>query len=146
LARVKGQLDDPAPGGVMRRVQHPVHWGCIKAAQLSVSNTTFLPARNAPYETDIRISKQAFDPDSEPKFFSIALKIRGVTGPRVDSTGEYQPAENKDTQDIILVSTDILPLVAEPEELITIHQWMMSYGALPGAVGFLAVRRPTLLL
>jgi hypothetical protein len=38
----------------------------------------------------------------------------------------------KDTQDLIFLGGDLLPLIAEPEELIEVHEWMMSYGALPG--------------
>lgn len=99
------------------------------------------------YPVEMRLSKGNFDPDNGPKVSSIGLKIHGVTGPRAPLSEESEKLResNKDTQDLILISADILPLVAVPEEIISVHEYMMRFGALPGPILFLAIYRPTLL-
>jgi len=147
--RAQKKLDDPE-GGLWKRVQHPISWGCVYNATFEGSNSllSHLSMMKGKKFVDMRLSKNGFDPDSDPKVASIALKIKGVEGKRVkmDETSETLRESNQDTQDLVFVSIPTIPFFGTPEDLIVVHEYMMSYGVLPGTVCFLLVHRPTLLL
>jgi hypothetical protein len=150
--RAAGKLDDPDPKGKYKRVQHPVSWGCVEAtveihAQKNASNAHGLFAKPGKYSAVVRLSKNAFDPDSAPKTSSVALKIFGVNwGPRasVDQRDAALREANKDTQDYIMISNQAVPLAVIPQELITVHEYLI-WGKIPGAILWMLLKRPTLL-
>jgi hypothetical protein len=149
-ARANGELDDPDPQGRYKRVQHPVTWGCVEAeveilAPKNASNAHGLFAKAGKYSSIIRLSKNSFDADSEPKTSSIAFKIFGVQGERAEihQTNSDLRAANRDTQDFILIGSPTLPLIVIPQELITIHEYLI-WGKVPGAIVWMLKNRPTL--
>ena len=149
--RAEGKLDDPDPRGKFKRVQHPVAWGCAPATvEITLppneTDRQGLFSKAATYEAMIRFSKNSFDPDNAPKVASVALKIFGVSGPRVD----FQDIDakvrevNKNTQDLIFISNPTLPLVVVPDELDTLHKYLI-WGKLPAVLIYQLLFRPTLI-
>jgi hypothetical protein len=139
-ARAKGELDDPNPQGIYKRVQHPQDWGCLENVRVELDGGgkgAF--AKKGTYKGTIRLSKNSFDPDNEPKVSSIALKIHGLS-----MSKRAMEDDETDTQDFTMVSTDNLALCAVPEDLITLHEKLIS-GGLVQAILWILRTYPTML-
>ena len=144
------KLDDPA-GGIEKRVQHPQDLGCFNGTLTvdtpSPANRVSLFAEQGKsFPVEMRMSKNAFDLDGDPKITAIALKIRGIPGgPRAAVDQDEVLRDTGDTLELTLVSSETVPLVATPEELAPLHEYLI-WGGVPGVVWFLLRNHhPTLL-
>ncbi len=144
------KLDDPV-GGIEKRVQHPMDLGCFDGTLIvdtpdPANRVSFFADQGKAYPVELRMSKNSYDGDGIPKVTAIALKVRGLPrGPRaaVDRDAALHDAEN--TLELALVSSDTVPLVATPEELEPLHEYLI-WGGVPGVVWFLLRNHhPTLL-
>jgi len=146
--RVEGNLDDPDPQGLFKRVQHPVSWGCTEGTVeiFPVSGAEGLFSEKGTYKTFIRLSKNSFDPDHAPKVSSIALKLHGVHGKRapIEEQEDSIKSANMDTQDFIMLSYPTFPLGAIPEDFIPIFKTVLESPI--ATVIWTLTHRPTLLL
>ncbi len=140
--RAQKKLDDPV-GGIYRRIQHSMDMGCFNASfivdtpdpanRISIFSEV---NQGKHFATTVRMSKNAFDGDADPKVTALAIKIRGLPSDekRADEKTDAQTGE-KDTLEIALVLTETMPLVGEPEELVPIHEYLV-WGGIPGVIWF----------
>lgn len=150
--RLSGSLDDHETTRISRRIQHPVAYGCVNGT-LHVTASAgpgFLKHQGKSFPVELRLSKGGFTKDRSliGKVTGIALKIRNVsTVGRVSMEDEEEDAwiarDNKDTVDLLLVSTPTLPLFASPKELVDLHQGAVEGGG--SVVKRVGLARPTLL-
>jgi len=130
-ARLNGTLDDPNPGDLGKRIQHPVHWQCLEGT-LTVDadikdhlQAGIFRKPGMSFPAYIRTSHSSFDPDSDPKLSSIAMKLDvDRLGPRMDIS-DYPPflqELSKNHQDFIFVSSPALPIAARPRDMKYLHE------------------------
>lgn len=148
-ARARGELDDPDPKGVTKRVQHARGWGCLKGVvEITSNNETFgsvFSEKGRKINVDIRLSANSFDADSDPKVTAIALKFHDIRGKRVDPTlvdpDEALRKENQYTMDQVYVSAESLPFVSYVKDLFEFHDYLI-WGNVPGALFYLLKSNP----
>jgi len=96
------------------------------------------------FSASIRTAHANFDPDSDPKISSLAMKVdaHGL-GPRIDISDYPRELQdlNKDKQDFIFVSADSISFGARPLDLKTLHEYQM-WGGIAGIMMYL-LPRPT---
>ena len=150
--RKEGKLDDPNPQNRFKRVQHPVAWGCVQATvdifQLkNSSDQQGLFAQAKIHPAIVRFSKNAFLPDFFPKATSIAVKILDLEAQRADMKEQNEDIRkaNQHTQDLIMIGNPIFPLVAVPQELTILHEYLAKKQPF-SAVFYLLLNRPTLFI
>jgi len=129
--RLNGTLDDPNPAALGKRIQHPVHWQCLDGTltvDADIKDHLQAGVFRKPgmsFPAQIRTSHSSFDPDSDPKISSIAIKLHvDGLGPRIDIS-DYPPLLqelSKDHQDFIFVSSPSLPVAARPRDLKYFHE------------------------
>jgi hypothetical protein len=96
------------------------------------------------YSASIRTAHASFDPDSDPKVSSIAMKVHAPgLGPRIDISDYPRELQdlNKDKQDFVFISADSIFLGAKVLDIKTFHEYQM-WGGIAGIMMFL-VPRPT---
>jgi len=138
-SRLNGTLDE-----------HPIHCQCLYGT-LSVDanikdhlQVGLFKKPGMSFSTHIRTGHNSFDPDSDPKISSIAVKVHAKgLGPRIDISDYPLKLQelNKDKQDFIFLSTDSLSIASKVLDLKSLHEWQM-WGGMVGAMVYF-VCRPT---
>jgi hypothetical protein len=148
--RKEKKLDDPE-GGIERRIQHPRDLGCFNATLVvdtpnAANRVSFFSKQGKTFPVELRMSKNGFDGDGDPKVTGIALKVRGLPrGPRATKDKDPALRDEEDSFELALVGVDTLPLVATPEELVPFHEYLI-WGGVPGVLWFLIrSHHPTLI-
>jgi hypothetical protein len=149
--RLNGTLDDPSPDGLAKRVQHPRTWSCSEGtlevnAELAPHLRHGIFAQpGASFKASIRTSHSGFEPDSDPKGTSIAVKLHGVDGNRLDLGDDYHPKLrelNADSQDFIFAANPwgTFDIATKPGHMADLHEVQMKAGLMGILFGML--RRP----
>jgi Catalase len=113
LARLKKQLIEEHPSGIMPRDAHPKMHGLVEAeftvlGDLSESHKIGIFAQAKTYKTWVRFSNAngISQPDLKRDIRGIAIKLTQVQGEKLNITSNGSESDCADDQDFLLISTN----------------------------------------